>query len=68
MSTTNGKAKEGQTPSTAAGADASLALVQPAQTAPNVAQDDYHGHGGLYQVIDGKRQRVEEDKPVASEE
>ncbi|WP_087864668.1 hypothetical protein [Comamonas thiooxydans] len=67
MSTANGKAKEGQTPSTAAGADASLALVQSTQTATNDAPDEFHGQGGLYQIIDGKRQLVA-DKPVTSEE
>lgn len=68
MSTTHGKAKEGQTPNTAAGADATLALVQPAQTSPNDGQDEFHGQGGLFQVIDGKRQRVETDKPVTTKE
>lgn len=72
MSTTNGKAKEGQTPSTAAGANASLAVVHSTPATPNVTLDDFHGQGGLYQVIDGKRQRVnanaQADKPVTTED
>lgn len=67
MSTANGKAKEGQTPNTAAGANASVALVQSTQTATNDGPDEFHGQGGLYQIIDGKRQLVA-DKPVTAEE
>ena len=67
MSTSNGKAKEGQAPETASGAHAPLAVVQPTQTAPNNGPDEFHGQGGLYQVIDGKRQLVAE-KPVTTKE
>ncbi len=67
MSTTHGKAKEGQTPETAAGTHAALAVVQPAQTGPNDGQDEFHGQGGLFQVINGKRQRVAE-QPVTTKE
>lgn len=43
-----------------------LALVQPAQAAA-MEPDEFHGQGGLYTVIDGKRQRVEADTPASKE-
>ena len=44
-----------------------LAVVQPAQTSQAIEPDEFHGQGGLYQVIDGKRQRVA-DKSVTPKE
>ena len=67
MSTSNGKAKEGQAPETASGAHAPLAVVQPTQTAPNDGPDEFHGQGGLYQVTYGKRHRLAE-MPVTTKE
>lgn len=68
MSTRNGNAKEGQAPQTSTGANAALALVHPSQTTQKSGPDEFHGQGGLYQIIDGKRQRVAVDKPVTTKE
>ena len=46
---------------------ADLAVVQSAQTSQVIEPDEFHGQGGLFQVIDGKRQRVAE-QPVTTKE
>lgn len=54
-----------KTGSTSGAAD--LAMVQSAQTGQADELDEFHGEGGLFQVIDGKRQRVAE-QPVTTKE
>ena len=64
------KANEQKPTAPQAGATAGatdLAVVQSAQTSQVIDRDQFHGQGGLFQVINGNRQRGAE-QPVTTKE
>ena len=65
---TDTTAQEAAAPaSNAANVAGATPVVQPTQAAPR-APDDFHGHGGLYTVKNGRRVLVEQTQPETTKE
>ena len=65
---TDTPAQEAATSTASAAADTgAIAVVQPAPAAKS-APDQYHGHGGLYRMTNGRRVQVEQTQPETIKE
>ena len=62
---TDTPAQEAATSTASAAADTgAIAVVQPAPAAPEIAPDEFTGHGGMYvQDADGRRRLVDRTAP-----
>ncbi len=67
MSKANAQATA-QTEAAAGATDGQTAVVPAAQTSQTQEPDKYHGQGGLYTVVNGKRQLVNATKPTHSKD